>query len=163
MATTSTDPSFHGASHAHEQCVSGALAEVEALCRSQGLRLTETRRQVLELVWASHKAVKAYDLMEQLSEDGRHVKPPTVYRALDFLIAHGFVHRVDSLNAFVGCPHPGAAHSAQFLICDGCGEVSEMAAPSIDSAVARKAETAGFAISHQIIELHGSCPACQAN
>lgn len=160
MANTTAEPSFHGASHAHEQCVRGALENAEALCHREGLRLTTTRRQVLELVWANHKAVKAYDLMEKLSDEGRRVKPPTVYRALDFLMAHGFVHRVDSLNAFVGCPHPGAAHSAQFLICDGCGEVGEMAAPSIDSAVAGRAKSAGFAVSHQIIELHGRCPAC---
>jgi len=160
MTGLSANPSFHGSNHAHEQCVRGALQSAEALCHRQGLRLTATRRQVLELVWASHKAVKAYDILDQLSEDGRRVKPPTVYRALAFLMTHGFVHRVDSLNAFVGCPQPGETHSAQFLICDGCGEVSEMAAPSIDKAVAGKADVAGFAISHQIIELHGHCPSC---
>ena len=141
----SNDPQFH------ERCVRLALERAERLCRRRGARLTALRRRVLELVWQSHRAVKAYDVLNQLGRAGKAAKPPTVYRALDFLMAHGLVHRVDSLNAFVGCARPGAAHSAQFLICDDCGDVREMDAPSINRAVKRRADEVGFHLAHRII------------
>ena len=116
--------------------------------------------RVLELVWGSHRAVKAYDLLAALGDGEGAAKPPTVYRALEFLMAQGLVHRIDSLNAFVGCPQPGRSHNAQFLICGDCGDVSELSAASIDRAVADQAAGSGFALSRKIIELHGKCPRC---
>ena len=154
---------FHGARHAHGRCVGRALSRAETLCRQRGARLTRMRRRVLELIWDSHKAVKAYDLLDRLSESGKSVRPPTVYRALDFLMAHGLVHRVDSLNAFVGCSGSDRQHNAQFLICQECGEVSEMDGAAIGRAVARQAAEAGFQVHRQTVELHGECPACAAN
>ena len=105
---------------------------------------------------------KAYDLLAALGDEDGAAKPPTVYRTLEFLMELGLVHRIDSLNAFVGCPMPDRRHTAQFLICGGCGEVSEMTASSIDRAVADQAAGSGFALSRQIIELHGKCPHCAA-
>ena len=154
---------FHGARHAHGRCVGRALSRAETLCRQRGARLTRMRRRVLELIWDSHKAVKAYDLLDRLSESEKSVRPPTVYRALDFLMAHGLVHRVDSLNAFVGCSGSDRQHNAQFLICEECGEVSEMDGAAIGQAVARQAAEAGFQVRRQMVELHGECPACAAN
>lgn len=151
---------FHDGEHEHQGCIEDALARAEALCRQRGVRLTPVRRRVLELVWRSHRAVKAYDLLAALGDGAGAAKPPTIYRALEFLTSQGLVHRIDSLNAFVGCPQPDQRHSAQFLICGGCGEVSEMNAASIDRAVAEQAEGSGFALSRQIIELHGRCPHC---
>ncbi len=151
---------FYGEEHAHGRCVGQALDRAEALCRQRGARLTRVRRRVLELVWDSHKAVKAYDLLDRLSETEKSVRPPTVYRALKFLIAHGLVHRVDSLNAFVGCSGSDERHNAQFLICQECGEVSEMDGAAIDQAVARQAAAAGFTVRRQTVELHGECPSC---
>ncbi len=155
-------PAFHGGRHEHDACIDDALARAEAVCRLRGARLTPLRRRVLELVWESHCAVKAYDILAALGDASGAAKPPTVYRALEFLMAHGLIHRIDSLNAFVGCPQPGESHSAQFLICGGCGEVSEMDADSIERAIADQAANAGFALSHKIIELHGTCPQCTA-
>ena len=157
-----TKPGFRSDGHEHESCIEDALARADALCRGRGVRLTPLRRRVLELVWGSHRAVKAYDLLAALGEGVGAAKPPTVYRALEFLMGQGLVHRIDSLNAFVGCPVPGRHHSAQFLICGSCGEVSELNAPSIDRAVARQAADSGFAVSRQVIELHGKCPRCTA-
>ena len=151
---------FHGTRHAHGRCVGRALSRAEALCRQRGARLTQMRRRVLELIWDSHKAVKAYDLLDQLSESKKSVRPPTVYRALDFLMAHGLVHRVDSLNAFVGCSGSDEPHNAQFLICQECGEVSELDGAVIGQAVAQQAARAGFKVRRQMVELHGECPAC---
>ncbi|MDE0051867.1 MAG: transcriptional repressor [Rhodospirillales bacterium] len=153
-------PAFHDGRHAHQGCVADALARAEDVCRQRGARLTPLRRRVLELVWDSHRAVKAYDLLAALGETAGAAKPPTVYRTLEFLMEHGLVHRIDSLNAFVGCPQPGEGHSAQFLICGDCGEVSEMNAASIDRAVADRAADSGFALSRAIIELHGKCSQC---
>ena len=139
-------PSFLGARHRHTRCVGRALSEAESVCRDRGARLTRLRRRVLELVWSGHTAVKAYDILAQLSRDEKPAKPPTVYRALEFLMAQGLVHRVDSLNAFVGCSLPSEPHNAQFMICDDCGEVSEMDQPAIRRAVSRGAADAGFTV-----------------
>ncbi|HVO15754.1 MAG TPA: Fur family transcriptional regulator, partial [Alphaproteobacteria bacterium] len=123
-------------------------------------RFTALRRRVLELVWESHQPIKAYDILERLNKTERGAKPPTVYRALDFLIGQGLVHRLESLNAFVGCPHPGQDHDFQFLICDGCGTVFEIAAPAVRAALAAHAAGMGFTIKRQTIEVHGTCKAC---
>ena len=155
-----TKPGFRNDGHEHESCIEDALARADTLCCGRGVRLTPLRRRVLELVWSSHRAVKAYDLLAALGEGVGAAKPPTVYRALEFLMAQGLVHRIDSLNAFVGCPQPDEGHSAQFLICGDCGEVSEMNAASIDRAVAAQAAGSGFALSRTIVELHGKCPQC---
>ena len=99
-------PAFPDGGHEHQGCVADALARAEDVCRQRGARLTPLRRRVLELVWDSHRAVKAYDLLAALGETAGAAKPPTVYRTLEFLMEHGLVHRIDSLNAFVGCPQP---------------------------------------------------------
>ncbi|MEC9454268.1 MAG: transcriptional repressor [Pseudomonadota bacterium] len=153
---------FHGTRHTHARCIGRALGRAEELCRQRGARLTYMRRRVLELIWDSHKAVKAYDLLDRLSDSEKSVRPPTVYRALEFLMAHGLVHRVDSLNAFVGCSGSDEHHNAQFLICQECGEVSEMDGAMIGQAVARQAAEAGFNVRRQMVELHGECPGCAA-
>jgi Fur family zinc uptake transcriptional regulator len=112
---------------------------------------------VLELVWQGHESVKAYDLLARL---GPGAKPPTIYRALDFLVAHGLVHKLESLNAYVGCPRPQTAHEGQFLICDTCGTVDEIDAPELNSQLVERAAVAGFAPLRQTVEVHGFCAAC---
>ncbi|MGH6916030.1 MAG: transcriptional repressor, partial [Geminicoccales bacterium] len=138
-----------------------ALNRAAELCARRGARLTRLRRRVLELVWQDHSAVKAYDILDRLGDQAGSAKPPTVYRALDFLMAHGLVHRLESLNAFVGCPTPESSHQGQFLICDGCGAVREFEAPTIRSAIARQAGAYGFAVQQQTIEAHGTCRRCR--
>jgi len=148
--------------HDHSHCVSQALAEAEAICARQGLRLTALRKRVLELVWASHKPLGAYDILGVLSEeDGRRAAPPTVYRALDFLLENGLVHRIASLNAFVGCSHPAHAHHSQFLICRSCNAAVELEQTSISDAIVRGAKGVGFAVESQTVEVVGLCAGCQ--
>ena len=120
MTNASSVSPFPAESHDHDTCVADALAQAEEVCRRRGLRLTETRRRVLEIVWNSHKPVGAYDILEELGRDGKRPAPPTVYRALDFLIEAWLVHRLDSLSAFIGCSDPSHAHTGQFLICSEC-------------------------------------------
>jgi Fur family zinc uptake transcriptional regulator len=147
--------------HDHARCIDDALSRAADLCARRGTRLTELRRRVLELVWQRHAAVKAYDLLGELGAQGGSTKPPTVYRALDFLIGHGLVHRLESLNAYVGCPAPDASHQGQFLICDACGNVSEFEAPAIGAAIAEQATRQRFAVGGQTIEVRGTCRECR--
>jgi Fur family zinc uptake transcriptional regulator len=132
------------------------------LCLKQGLRLTALRRRVLELVWQSHKPLGAYDILAVLSEqDGRRAAPPTVYRALDFLLDNNLVHRIASLNAFIGCNHPEHAHQGQFLICRDCHVAVELEHKTISDAIVESALGVGFAVEGQTVEVVGLCAACQ--
>ena len=149
------------ADHDNGACIDAALDRAGELCARRGARLTRLRRRVLELVWQGHAAVKAYDLLAELGRKHGTAKPPTVYRALDFLMAQGLVHRLESLNAYVGCPQPEAPHDGKFLICEACGQVSEFDAPAIQSAIAMQAADVGFAVGQQMVEVHGVCRGCQ--
>jgi len=130
------------------------------ICRERGLRFTEQRQRVLQLVWNSHKPVGAYDILDKLNRAGGKVAPPTVYRALDFLIEADLVHRLDSLNAFVGCPDPGNPHARQFLICRECRSVAELDDSDIDELVRNRAANVGFQAQHQTLEIEGICRNC---
>ena len=147
--------------HDHASCVEKAIATAEALCRERGLRFTATRRRVLELVWQSHKPIGAYDILEVLGQESKSAAPPTVYRALDFLIEAGLVHRLDSLNAFIGCPDPASRHAGQFLICRQCRSVTELSDNEIEALVAQKAADSGFSAVRQMLEIEGLCKGCR--
>lgn len=153
---------FGSLRHDHQRCIDDALDKAAALCAARGARLTELRRRVLELVWRRHEPVGAYAVLEELQRQRRGAAPPTVYRALDFLLAQGLIHRIASLNAFVGCPMPDRRHSSQFLICGGCGRVAEIDDARIDSAIARSAASQGFTVDRPTIELQGLCAACSS-
>jgi Fur family zinc uptake transcriptional regulator len=148
--------------HDHDHCVSHALAEADSLCARQGVRLTALRKRVLELVWQSHRPLGAYDILAVLSEqDGRRAAPPTVYRALDFLLENGLVHRIASLNAFMGCNHPEHPHQGQFLICRNCHTAIELEQPAIAAAIDSAAGSVGFAVEGQTVEAVGLCSNCR--
>ena len=148
--------------HDHSHCVSHALTEAESICSRHGLRLTALRKRVLELVWHSHKPLGAYDILGVLSEeDGRRAAPPTVYRALDFLLENGLVHRIASLNAFVGCSHPEHPHQGQFLICRACSAAIELEQPAISDAIVSAAADVGFVVESQTVEVVGLCAGCR--
>ena len=152
---------FPPTAHDHDTCVADALATADRLCRERGLRFTAIRRRVLELVWESHRPIGAYDILDALNRDGRRAAPPTVYRALEFLIEADLVHRLDSLNAFVGCADPLRSHTGQFLICRGCRSVAELDDADIDGLVRDKAAAFGFSAVHPMLEIQGLCPECR--
>lgn len=162
MARPSVIAPFQAERHDHESCLRDALARAEAICIQRGLRLTDLRRRVLELIWRGHEPIRAYDLLDQLRNERRGAAPPTVYRALDFLQEHGFVHKIESLNAFVGCAEPADRHGGQFLICSRCNAVAELDDPAIGDTVRRRAEAAGFVPQGQVIEVTGLCARCAA-
>lgn len=145
----------------HTHCAPTALAHAEAVCLARGARLTAIRRAVLAEIWADHEATKAYELISRLSREGNPIKPPTVYRALDFLLTHGLIHRIESLNAFVGCSHPDAAHQAIMLICDQCGTIHEQSSEDLNALLGGIAHRQKFTTFQQSIELHGLCLDCR--
>lgn len=148
--------------HDHDQCVSEALAAAEQVCERNGARLTTLRRRVLELVWESHRPMGAYDLLETLArEDDRRPAPPTVYRALDFLQEHGLVHRIASLNAFIGCASPEHTHEGHFLICRRCRVAFELDQSLIQPAIAKVARQMNFTVDTETVEIAGICSRCQ--
>src|SRR5580658_1298 len=152
---------FRTASHDHGSCVDAALDRAAQLCAARGARLTPLRRQVLKLVWRGHEAAGAYAVLEGLRRSHPGAAPPTVYRALDFLIEHGLIHRIESLNAYVGCPQPERPHASQFLICGRCSATAELDDPAIAGAVLRRAGALGFAVAQQTVEVRGFCPRCR--
>lgn len=155
----SIDSKRHG-KHDHKRCVSRAVADAEKVCAVRDAQLTAIRRRVLELVWDSHEPVGAYDILAKLSREREKTAPPTVYRALEFLIDVGLVHRIDSLNAFLGCPEPTREHVAQFLVCRSCHHVSEIEAPAVQRAIEKESRRTGFTIEAGSLEIKGLCKDC---
>lgn len=138
------------------------LAAVERACQERGLRLTPIRRQVLALILDVDGPVKAYDLLDSLKANHQSAAPPTVYRALEFLLENHFIHRLETLNAYVSCFHPEARHSGQFLICENCEQVTEINAPEMSEGILEQARICGFHPSKQVIEVYGVCQGCCA-
>jgi Fur family zinc uptake transcriptional regulator len=155
---------FQPKNHDHGKCVAEAISAAEVRCIRDGRSFTPLRRRVLELVWSSHGPVGAYDLLDALRAERRSAAPPTIYRALDFLMGNGLIHRIESLNAYVGCGSPdqhGDQHQGgQFLICRDCGAVAELDDPAIARAIATRAKSVGFDVKSQTIEVQGLCPRC---
>ncbi len=161
MAPTGSLKAFDQHEHDHSACVAQALEDAQAVCQRNGVRLTATRRQVLELIWSAGKPVGAYEVLEQMSaQASKRVAPPTVYRALEFLVEQGLVHRLASLNAYVGCRRPHSQHAGHFLICRNCAAVAELADQGIDAVLKANARRLGFTLEQQTVELGGLCPAC---
>ena len=146
--------------HNHSHCIENAIEIADSICEQNGLRFTKIRRRVLELVWNNHEAIKAYDILELLQKEDSSAKPPTAYRALDFLLEHGFIHRIESLNAYIGCPHPEHPHNFQLLICKQCGLVKEMDKPELSTSLENYATEYEFQLFSQVIELQGLCINC---
>ncbi|WP_137124412.1 Fur family transcriptional regulator [Roseomonas sp. HF4] len=144
------------------------LQEAEEACLRRGARLTPLRRQVLELILDADAPVGAYALLDRLKADRPGAAPPTVYRALDFLLEHGLVHKVERLNAFIGCADAGHGHvhdhghPHQFLICRRCGTTVEIADDAVARAIAEAASRAGFAATESTVEIEGTCARCAA-
>ena len=151
---------FHG-EHDHSHCQSKALKAAQEQCEKQGLRLTPIRNQVLEIIWSSHNPIGAYDVLQQLQERGHKPAPPTAYRALEFLVSANLIHRIESLNAYIGCPSPDASHQCQFYICKECGHIAEVHNTGVTKALAEGAKELGFISQQPVIEVHGVCKGCQ--
>lgn len=138
-----------------------ALARAQRICALRGARLTPVRRRVLELILRAGQPTKAYALLAQLERAQGKLGPPTVYRALDFLLAHKLIHKVETSNAFVACGDVDRSHQSQFVICEDCGATEEIQDDEIVASLRRLGERRGFAVERQVIEARGLCPACR--
>ncbi len=150
-----TDPQHH----VHDG--DAFVREVERACEQRGLRLTPIRANALRLIADAGRPIKAYDLLDQMKATHDAAAPPTVYRALDFLLEHGFIHKLASINAYVGCHHPGGAqHAVPFLICDGCQSATELEDAGVVGSLEASARALGFTPQAQTLEVHGLCEHC---
>jgi Fur family zinc uptake transcriptional regulator len=154
-------PSIAFRRHDHRRCQRQMQDSIEALCRTRRLRLTPRRRQVLEILISSHQPLGAYDILAELnrSGEGATIAPPIVYRALDYLLAEGLVHRIESRNAFIFCARPGHRCAAQFLICRHCERVAEL--EDTDEHLLAGADRLGFEVDHSVVEITGICAECR--
>lgn len=148
------------AQHDHTNCASDVMAQAEAIAAARGARLTPVRRRTLEILLESHRAMGAYDVLDRLAADGYGKQPPVAYRALEFLVELGLVHRINRLNAFTACMHPGQVHNPAFLICRRCNLVAEAPAARVRAALESGAAETGFRLEFANIEAVGLCPAC---
>lgn len=162
MQRSSVDEPLAFGAHDHGECRGHALAAVEAACQARRLRLTPARACVLEALLESHKAMTAYELLERLDAAGLGSAPPVAYRALDFLVSNGFVHRIERLGAFAACAHAGHEHGAGFLVCRSCRRVAETALRP-PRGLTSEATAAGFAIERVVVEAEGLCASCRAD
>ena len=149
---------FH--KHDHAACISEGVARADALCVAEGVQFTPVRKRVLELLLQAHRAMGAYQILDQLREDGFKHQPPVAYRALDFLVARGFAHKIEKLNAFIACAHLGLHHSPAFLICRRCASVADTPVDETRGPLSDVANSAGFVIEKAVIEAEGICPNC---
>ncbi|WP_281858114.1 transcriptional repressor [Litoreibacter halocynthiae] len=147
--------------HDHSSCISGGVAAVAQTCADEGLQFTPVRKRVLEILLEGHRAIGAYEILDVLREEGMGSQPPVAYRALDFLVKYGFAHKIERLNAFIACSHPGDAHAAAFLICRSCDAVAETATAPAGGRLGKAAEETGFTIERTVLEAEGVCPNCQ--
>ncbi len=148
--------------HDHSACQSKALAYVTEQCAAKGLRLTEARRRVLEILLESHTALGAYDVLQRLNTEGYSAQPPIAYRALDFLVEHGFAHKVERISAFVACHFPGQCHAPAFLICRSCRTVAESRSARQVNPLQADAQAMKFSIEDTNVEAEGLCQSCQS-
>ncbi|UAA38237.1 transcriptional repressor [Paraneptunicella aestuarii] len=137
------------------------IKKARHFCESKGVRFTALREKVYSILLSHQNAVGAYDLLDELKKTEDSAKPATVYRALEFLLELGMIHRLESNNAFIACHHFGCSHPVQFLICDTCGNVQEIQSDGLQDKLEKQAQSVGFRVTRQTIEAHGVCSHCQ--
>lgn len=148
-------------SHDHSHCIDSCIATVADRCREKGLQFTAVRKRVLEILLQEHRALGAYEILDRLREEGMGSQPPVAYRALDFLVKNRFAHKIERLNAFIACTHPGETHDPAFMICRDCNAVAEAHTKPTEGQLGQAARDAGFQIERTVVEAVGLCPACQ--
>lgn len=121
--------------------------------------LTASRQTVLDMIRHSKKPIGAYAILEKLKKTQPNAAPPTVYRALEYLVKNHLAHRIEKLNAYVACDH-AHDHAAQFLVCTGCGATHEIDATDLRKTTDKIAKKLGFTVEQTIVEMLGHCRKC---
>ena len=150
----------HRTAHDHARCIQRAVATAEKICAAKQVNLTPIRRRILEIVWRQHEPIGAYEILAELARDRDKAAPPTVYRALGFLQEAGLVHRLDTLNAFLGCDRPQDQHAGQFLVCRQCRRVAEIEDSVLNRALRERADALGFRLEASAVEIKAVCSQC---
>ena len=159
---TLTKPTFPAPDHDHDRCTADAIRHAEQVCAGRARKFTPIRRQVLQALLSSHRPLGAYEVIDELAKSMPRPAPITVYRALDFLMENGLVHRIESRNAFLACAHDhDAAAMVAFLICERCGSVGEIPAAPVAQSLNDAARATGFAPKLSVVEITGTCAHCQ--
>jgi Fur family zinc uptake transcriptional regulator len=159
---TNAKPAFPAPDHDHGRCAEDALRHAETVCQRRGQRFTPIRRQVLSALLASHRPLGAYEIIDELAKLIARPAPITVYRALDFLMENGLVHRIESRNAFLACAHDhDDTAMVAFLICDQCGSVGEVPAAPVAKSLNEAARGTGFSPKMSVVEITGTCNHCK--
>jgi Fur family transcriptional regulator, zinc uptake regulator len=159
---TKAKPTFPAPDHDHGRCTAEGLAHAETVCARRARKFTPIRRQVLQALLTSHRPLGAYEVIDELARSMPRPAPITVYRALDFLMENGLVHRIESRNAFLACAHDhDATAMVAFLICDRCGLVGEIPAAPVAQSLNAAARASGFAPKLSVVEIAGTCAHCQ--
>lgn len=146
--------------HNHTACIEEALNNAQIICQERGVRFTDLRRRVLEMIWISHAPAKAYDILDKLQQETGSAKPPTVYRALDFLLDNRLIHKLNSLNAYMGCAHPHICNDCYFLICTECSEVKECCNTDLAQSISETTHRHNFQAKSTTVEIEGICQEC---
>ena len=161
-AMTLTKPTFPAPDHDHDRCTADGILHAEQVCKSRAQKFTPIRRQVLQALLSSHRPPGAYEVIDALAKSMPRPAPITVYRALDFLMENGLVHRIESRNAYLACAHDhDTAAMVAFLICEACGSVGEIPAAPLAQGLNASARAAGFAPKLSVVEITGTCAHCQ--
>ena len=146
--------------HNHEECISRSIVSLDQYCKKNGFNFTPVRKKVFEILLENHKAIGAYEVLDRLRQDGFGSQPPVVYRALDFLVKLGFVHKIERLNAFITCDYFGKCSIPIFLICRICKTVCETNSRMSHEKLFDGTTHLDFRIENSVIETVGVCPAC---
>ena len=159
---TALKPTFPAPDHDHDRCTADGISHAEQVCKARAQKFTPIRRQVLQALLSSHRPLGAYEVIDELAKAMPRPAPITVYRALDFLMENGLVHRIESRNAYLACAHDhDAAAMVAFLICDQCGSVGEIPANLVAQGVNAAARASGFAPKMSVVEIAGTCAHCR--
>lgn len=142
--------------------ISSILVQAELLCQQRAVRLTRQRAEILRLVATQKRAVSAYELLDLLRINEPQAKPPTVYRALNFWLEQGVIHKIESINSYIVCHHiEHTRHTSALFVCDQCGQVEEHHTTEIENILQSLANNSHFSLKHSVIETHGICCNCQ--
>jgi Fur family zinc uptake transcriptional regulator len=160
---TAAKPTFPAPDHDHDRCTADAMTHAEGVCARRAQKFTPIRRQVLQALLSSHRPLGAYEVIDELAKSIARPAPITVYRALDFLMDNGLVHRIESRNAYLACAHDhDAAAMVAFLICERCGSVGEIPAAPVAQSLNAAARSSGFTPKLSVVEITGTCAHCQS-
>jgi Fur family zinc uptake transcriptional regulator len=159
---TQPKPTFPAPDHDHDRCTADAIAHAERVCAERAQKFTPIRRLVLQALLSSHRPLGAYEVIDELAKTMARPAPITVYRALDFLMENGLVHRIESRNAYLACAHDhDQTAMVAFLICEQCGSVGEIPAVTVAQSLNAAARASGFAPKLSVVEITGRCAHCQ--